>query len=175
MLNATKVFLPCTIPARVFHKLPVAGRQQMRNANVQAHRLICLRKDFGLALAGRAGIPFPRPAGDADGLDCADNLTMPAHGDTSDAADFEPPPVYLKTVAEFFQAKGVELVLAFVPRIARSLTRLNTAEEVLKRFIQVGGDHLQNVGDRHLRLHEKRVQVRQRVFPCQGESCEARR
>jgi hypothetical protein len=106
------------------------------------------------------------PAGDADGLDCADNPTMPAHGDTSDAADFEPPPIYLKTVAEFFQAKGVELVLAFVPRIAKGLTRLNTAEEVLKRFIQVGGDHLQNVGERHLRLHGKRVQVRQRVFPC---------
>ena len=59
-LNAAKVFLPSPIPARVFHELTVAGRQQVRDTNVYADDLTCLRQDFGLTLAGKAGVPSCR-------------------------------------------------------------------------------------------------------------------
>jgi hypothetical protein len=144
-LNAAKVFLTRPIPARVFYELSVAGRQQVRDANVYADDFTRSRQDFGLTLAGKASIPFPCPAGDANGLDCSDNLSVPTHGDTPDAADFEPPSVYLKSVRILFQAERVELVLAFVSRIPRRLPALDAAKKVLERFVQVGGDYLQNV------------------------------
>ena len=70
---------------------------------------------------------------------------MPANTYTAHTTDLQSPPVDLEAVSHLFEAKGIELLGSLVARIAGLLPRLDTAEEVLEGFVDIGDDDLEDV------------------------------
>src|SRR5690606_37798456 len=154
-LQPAQLLLTGAVVVRVGNLFAVAGRDKRRYAHVDTDDAPRRWQGFRRGnFTGKAGVPLARLANDAYRLNRAFNRPVPADSHAPDAGQLQPPPINRKAVAVLFQTKAVEPTLPLEARIARLLACLDTAKERLKRLVEVGNRHLQDVAMHVPRLRE---------------------
>ena len=133
------------VAGRMRHMLAIAGRDAGRQTDIETDFTACGWQRFQANVAGEDRVPLPGFAGESQGLHRVWQPPVPADSHTAYAGDFHAASINLEAVPCFFEAKTFEAVLAFETRIARFFPSFHTAEEGLKRFIEVLDNGLQHM------------------------------
>jgi hypothetical protein len=141
----TQPLLRSAVPGRMFNVFALTGRNERGepyiNTNIDTRFWQRFRRDF----TRQHDIPLARFAGKSEGLDRSRYFPMPAHRDTTDTSNLESAAIKPEAIPIFFKREALKAMFPLKSWITGFLTGFDTAEEGLKRLVQILHHSLQHM------------------------------